>query len=65
MKKIYHKIAKVIIFLLILCICLEIVYNVTKRKFAYQKATDFFSQEENFDILFFGSSHMFCTIYPN
>ena len=58
MKKRIYAIIKVIIFLFILLICLDIICNITKRKFAYKKSADFFSQKENFDVLFFGSSHM-------
>ena len=64
MKKKIYKTVRVIFFLLILFICIDIVYNVTKRKYPYQKTADFFSQEENFDVLFFGSSHMYTSIYP-
>ena len=35
-----------------------------KRKYSYQKTADFFSQEENFDVLFFGSSHTIDGIFP-
>lgn len=64
MKEKIDKIVKVIIFLLILLICLESIANVTKRKYAYQKTADFFNQKENFDVLFFGSSHVLNSIYP-
>lgn len=64
MKKKIYGIVKVVIFLLILCICFEKIYNVTKRKHAYQKTADFFSQEENFDVLFLGSSHMHRSVFP-
>lgn len=64
MKKKIYKTVRVIFFLLILFICIEIVYNVTKRKYPYQKTADFFSQKENFDVLFFGSSHMYTSVYP-
>jgi len=58
------KTLKVIAFFLILFICLGIVYNVTKKKYAYEKMKDFFEQDEDFDVLFFGSSHTMCGIYP-
>lgn len=48
---------KVIIFLFILFACFIVVNNVVKRKEPYQKSADFFKQKENFDVLFFGSSH--------
>lgn len=65
MNKSYVKgIFKLIVFLLILCMCLQIVHFITKRKDSYQKMEDFFEQEEDFDVLFFGSSHMRYTIFP-
>ena len=63
-KKMLYSLIKVIIFLIILIICFEVVYNLTKRKYAYEKTADFFSQEENFDVLFFGSSHMMNGVFP-
>lgn len=58
------KVFKVIVFFLILIICFRIVYNITKKKYAYTKMQDFFEQEEDFDVLFFGSSHTMCGIFP-
>ncbi len=48
---------------MILIICFEVVYNLTKRKNSNAKIADFFYQEE-FDVLFFGSSHMLNGIFP-
>lgn len=56
---------KIIAFLLILFICLETVYNVTKRKDSFRKMSNFFEQEEDFDVLFFGSSHTLYGIFPS
>lgn len=50
--------------MIILIICLEIVNNITKRKYSYEKTADFFNQDENFDVLFFGSSHTIDGIFP-
>lgn len=58
------KIINVIIFLLILSICIGAIYNVTKLKYSYQKMRDFFIQKEDFDVLFFGSSHVLNGIVP-
>ena len=63
-KKRAYAIVKLIIFLIIFFICFGQVYNVTKRKYAYNKSEDFFKQDENFDILFFGSSHMLDGVHP-
>lgn len=62
-KNIYG-IIKLILFIFILLICFTFVYNITKRKYSYQKTEDFFNQEENFDVLFFGSSHVVDGVYP-
>lgn len=62
--KLIKGIIKLIAFLLILFICFEIVHNVTKRKNAYEKMADFFNQKREFDVLFFGSSHMHNGILP-
>lgn len=48
---------RLIAFLLILFICFSIIHDITKRKNAYVKMSDFFNQKENFDVLFFGTSH--------
>lgn len=63
-RKTIYGIKKLIIFLTILFICLQLVNNITKRKNAYNKMSDFISQTENFDVLFFGSSHTMNGIYP-
>lgn len=49
---------------MILTISLIIVENIVKRKEGYQKTEDFFNQKEEFDVLFFGSSHVINGIYP-
>lgn len=64
MKKKSYAIIKLIVFLVILLTCLVMIHNITKRKYAYQKTEDFFSQEEDFDVLFFGSSHMVNGMLP-
>jgi len=64
MKELMGKIIRVVTFLIILFLCFQVVNNITKRKDSYVKTADFFSQEENFDVLFFGSSHMTNGIFP-
>jgi len=63
-KKRINGIIKLIIFLIILFICLDLLNNLLSRKYPYQKMEDFFTQEENFDVLFFGSSHMYMAALP-
>lgn len=64
MKKKIYAIFKIVIFLLILLICVLHIHNITKNKHSYDKLEDFFKQEENFDVLFFGSSHTANGIIP-
>ena len=52
-KRIALGIIKLIIFLTIIIICLVAINEITKRKSPYLKYEDFFSQKENFDVLFF------------
>lgn len=59
-----YGIIKITIFLIFLLVCVQVVHNVTKRKYPYQKSEGFFTQEEDFDVLFFGSSHMYTVAYP-
>lgn len=55
---------KVLIFMIILALCLNCISNITERKYSSKKYEDFFNQEEAFDVLFFGSSHMINGIFP-
>lgn len=57
-------ITKLLLFLIILCICFIKVNNILKRKESYEKTADFFAQKEDFDVLFFGSSHTMNAILP-
>lgn len=53
-----------ILFLSILLGVLSYAAFVTKRKNSDEKYADFFSQEEDFDVLFFGSSRVLNGVYP-
>lgn len=64
MKSKIYTLIKLVSFLLILFVCISIIYNVTKNKYSYQKMEDFFNQKEDFDVLFFGSSHVVNGIIP-
>ena len=55
---------KLIIFICLFVLLLSVFNNVLKRKIAYTRMYDFSKQEENFDVLFFGSSHVYDGIYP-
>lgn len=55
---------KLIVFSIIFVMCLNTIYNVTKMKNSYVKMENFFKQKEDFDVLFFGSSHVSNIIFP-
>lgn len=53
-----------ILFLAILLGVLSYAAFVTKRKNSDEKYADFFNQEQDFDVLFFGSSRVLNGVYP-
>ena len=57
-------IVRIIAFILILLICIEVVNCIVKRKDYLKRKADFFSQKEDFDVLFFSSSHILNGIQP-
>ncbi len=57
-------IIKVTAFLVILLFCFSYSKNILRRKYSYEKYNDFFAQKENFQVLFFGSSHMLSGVFP-
>lgn len=64
MKKYVKRICSCIAVILIFAISMQLVSNVVRRKASYTKYQDFFDQEEDFDVLFFGNSHMWNAVYP-
>ena len=64
MKKYVMTFIKIIIFLFIFVVIFNQIDLITRRKYAYTKTKSFFEQEEDFDVLFFGSSHMINSVYP-
>lgn len=64
LKRNVFNLVRILTFLLILCICFFTISNIVKRKYAYDKMADFFKQEEDFNVLFFGSSHMLNAVFP-
>jgi len=58
------KIVSLVIGSVIFFTCLCKVTGVLERKDSYSEYAAFFEQEEDFDVLFFGSSHIFYGIYP-
>lgn len=63
-KKVTLGVIKLVSFLLLLLVCLNVIINITKRKEYYNKYIDFHSQKADFDVLFFGTSHVVNGINP-
>lgn len=63
MKKI-KKIGISIIFLIVLGVVISKADTVLERKYSYAKYADFYEQEQDFDVLFFGTSHMLNAVFP-
>lgn len=57
-------ITKATVFILILFTCFLGINNIVKRKNAYTKTSDFFSQKQDFNVLFFGTSHVLNAVFP-
>lgn len=55
---------KVVLFLLIFAAIYICIYNVFERKESYIKNGEFLEEENDFDVLFFGTSHVYDGIYP-
>ena len=58
------KISASIIFLLILIFIISKADQLLERKYSYSKYADFYEQDEDFDVLFFGTSHMLNAVSP-
>lgn len=64
MKKHIKPVCSCIAVILIFAVIAGLFSNIVKRKASYTKYADFFDQEENFDVLFFGNSHMWNAVFP-
>lgn len=64
MKNKNKKIASLVIFLVLFLCIFSKVDRLFERKYSYTKYADFYAQKENFDVLFFGTSHVLNAIYP-
>lgn len=64
MKRHFKYIISCVIILSIVITGLHHLSVLTERKSSYYKYEDFYRQEENFDVLFFGTSHMINGIFP-
>lgn len=63
-KKKVFTITKYILFWLVFLLILMILSNVLRRKDSYKKYAEFFEEQQEFDVLFFGTSHVINGIYP-
>lgn len=64
MKKNVKWIISIVIIVLMIASGLFYLVRLTERKNSYEKYAAFFGQEEDFDVLFFGTSHVINGIYP-
>jgi hypothetical protein len=59
-----RRIIATLAFLLCLAVVMGTTSKVFERKYSYSKYYDFYNQNEDFDVLFFGTSHVINAIYP-
>lgn len=64
MKIVWKHIASCVIVVCLLAVVLGYLTDLMERKSSRAKYADFFRQEEDFDVLFLGSSHVINGIYP-
>ena len=62
-KKTYH-IFSTLIFIVLVIIIISKTAKVVERKDSRYKYEPFFEQEENFDVLFLGTSHVMDGVFP-
>lgn len=60
-----NTIIKIVAFSIILIICINCASKILRRKESYVRMADFINQEEDFDALFFGSSHVLNRNFSN
>ena len=58
------KLGACLAFVLVSYSIIMLMDQVMERKYSYSKYADFYEQEEDFDVLFFGTSHMLNAVYP-
>lgn len=64
MKEYFKMLASSMVVLILCVVILNFLGNLVERKESRIKYRDFFEQNEDFDILFLGSSHMISGVYP-
>lgn len=64
MKRVIKNISSAMAAALVTVIMLNSVTGLMERKSGVEKYNDFFEQDENFDVLFFGTSHVMDAVFP-
>ena len=59
-----RRVLAVVLTLVLLIAALYGLSEITKRKSSYTQYADFFDEKQNFDVLFFGTSHMMDAVHP-
>lgn len=63
MKKLRRLVGCVVFTIMLVGVLLK-VDQIMERKYSYSKYADFYDQKEDFDVLFFGTSHMLNAVFP-
>jgi hypothetical protein len=63
-RKIYRRIAYICISLGVLALILHQLRLLTENKLSYTKTAEFVETADEYDVLFFGTSHMTMSVYP-
>lgn len=53
-----------VIFISVLCLVISKVNYIFERDYSYKKYAEFYEEEEDFDVLFLGTSHMINGVFP-
>lgn len=60
----FKRISCSICFILLLVTVLTLLGSIVERKYSYEKYADFYEEEQQFDVLFLGTSHQLNAILP-
>lgn len=60
----FRRVLAVLCFSLLLILVVGVTQKLFERKYSYSKYYDFYQQEEDFDVLFLGTSHVINAVYP-
>ena len=59
-----RRITATICFGMILVLVVGVTQKLFERKYSYSKYYDFYKQQQDFDVLFLGTSHVLNAVYP-